>query len=98
MTLNDDCVTSSVKPSSSDGGGDACIHCGFIQKSTRIFVEGNKDIRLNRCENCHELIDKYVEYELITIIFDLLLLKTKAFIHILFNYINRSGILNVIIN
>lgn len=74
---------------------NVCTHCGFMQDHTSIYSEGKKDIRLNRCENCHELIDKYVEYEFTTIMFDLLLLKTKAFIHVLFNYVNRSNLLNV---
>ncbi|KAG2382564.1 hypothetical protein C9374_005144 [Naegleria lovaniensis] len=72
-----------------------CINCGHIQQHTPIYSkQGQKDIRLNHCEKCNGLIDKLVEYEMTTIVFDLLLLKTKAFIHVLFNYLDRSKIVN----
>lgn len=76
-----------------------CINCGYIQQHTPIYSkQGQKDIRLNHCEKCNGLIDKFVEYEMTTIVFDLLLLKTKAFIHVLFNYLDRSKILNVCVD
>ena len=76
--------------------GVVCVNCGHEQERTPIYTQKSKnDIRLNHCEKCNGLIDKFVEYELTTITFDLILLKTKAFRHVLFNYLERSVLLNV---
>lgn len=40
---------------------------------------------LNFQENCKEIADKYVEYDIVIIIIDLVLLNTMAYRHILLN-------------
>ena len=46
---------------------------------------GNQGIRLTRCKACGEVADKYVEYELLLVMMDVLLHRRAAFIHIVNN-------------
>lgn len=49
------------------------------------FSKGN--IRLTTCAKCGKIADKYVEFEPILLILDLLLLKIQVYRHLLFNRI-----------
>lgn len=61
-----------------------CVECGSpVPHAFREYGKGN--IRLTRCDNCHCLADKYVEFEFIIIFLDLLLLRPQVYRHLLFN-------------
>jgi hypothetical protein len=67
-----------------------CVECGAAVESVyKEFSKGN--IRLTRCEACGKLADKYVEFELILLVLDLLLHKTQVYRHILFNRIAKHS-------
>ncbi|KAL9641471.1 hypothetical protein ABK040_013396 [Willaertia magna] len=66
-----------------------CVQCGHHQKETSLVSE-QKEIRLNHCEKCEKIIDPYLEYELMIITLDLLLQKTKAYRHVIFNFLNGN--------
>ncbi|CAH1975655.1 unnamed protein product [Acanthoscelides obtectus] len=61
-----------------------CINCG-----SRIFSLYKKYsetvLKLTDCNICGRIADKYVEYDTVIIIIDLILLNTGAYRHILFN-------------
>jgi len=46
---------------------------------------GRGNIRLSRCHKCNKLADKYVEFEMVIIFLDLVLLTPQVYRHILFN-------------
>lgn len=61
-----------------------CIHCGNrvreLYKKYSLSV-----IKMRNCEHCHEIADKYIEFEPIIIAIDLALLSRPAYRHVLFN-------------
>ncbi|XP_010422711.1 PREDICTED: protein arv1 homolog [Camelina sativa] len=66
-----------------------CVECGHKAKSLFIqYSPGN--FRLMKCENCEEVADEYVECELMIIFIDLILHKTKAYRHLLYNVVNQG--------
>lgn len=61
-----------------------CVECGT--EVDNLYVEfslGN--INLTRCANCKLVADKYIEYELILVVIDIILHRIQAYRHILFN-------------
>ncbi|XP_044756609.1 protein ARV1 isoform X1 [Coccinella septempunctata] len=61
-----------------------CINCG--SKVENLFRKYSPTVlKLTNCEKCHRVADKYVEYDVIIIIIDLILLQQRAYRHILFN-------------
>ncbi|XP_023636200.1 protein arv1 homolog [Capsella rubella] len=67
-----------------------CVECGHKAKSLLIqYSPGN--FRLMKCENCEEVADEYVECELMIIFIDLILHKTKAYRHLLYNVVNQES-------
>ncbi|KAG7619264.1 Arv1 protein [Arabidopsis suecica] len=75
-----------------------CVECGHKVKSLFIqYSPGN--FRLMKCENCEEVADEYVECELLIIFIDLILHKTKAYRHLLYNVVNQeSANVQVLVN
>jgi hypothetical protein len=70
-----------------------CIECGLpVSQLYKEYGPGN--IRLAQCEACSEFVDKYVEFDLILIFIDLVLLKRQAYRHMIFNRIsfNEHGL------
>lgn len=64
-----------------------CVECGKpIQHVMKIFGDvDNHNIRLTRCRYCRKSADKYVEYEYMLILIDLILHKIQVYRHIIFN-------------
>lgn len=48
-------------------------------------IDINHDIRLTRCKACKEVADKYVEYEFLLVIIDVMLHRSAAIIHVVNN-------------
>eukprot|EP00921_Rhytidocystis_pertsovi_P020649 GHVQ01032950.1.p1 GENE.GHVQ01032950.1~~GHVQ01032950.1.p1 ORF type:complete len:467 (+),score=46.53 GHVQ01032950.1:194-1594(+) len=69
-----------------------CVECGFpVNDIYRDF--GNSNIRLTRCSHCGETADKYIEYDSLILLLELILHKQQAYRHVLFNrlkYIDRG--------
>ncbi|KAJ4967886.1 hypothetical protein NE237_014587 [Protea cynaroides] len=66
-----------------------CVHCGFGVKT--LFVQYSPgNIRLMKCENCKVVADEYIECEIMILLIDLILLKRKAYRHLLYNMLNRE--------
>lgn len=53
------------------------------------YSEGN--IKLTRCSNCSAVADKYIEYETVLVLIDVVLHRKKAYRHILFNRHQLDG-------
>lgn len=64
--------------------GLICINCG---KQVRGLYKkySSSVIKMRNCEHCHEVADKYIEFEPIIIAIDLVLLSRPAYRHVLFN-------------
>ncbi|KAJ6802510.1 protein arv1-like protein isoform X2 [Iris pallida] len=61
-----------------------CVNCGHdIGKLFVQYSPGN--IRLMKCENCNAVADPYIECEFMILLIDLILHKTKAYRHLLYN-------------
>ncbi|XP_050294060.1 protein ARV1 [Anthonomus grandis grandis] len=61
-----------------------CIHCG--EKTQTLFKKYSETVlKLTECKNCGKTADKYVEYDIVIIIIDLILLKNIAYRHLLLN-------------
>ncbi|GBG26957.1 Protein arv1-like [Hondaea fermentalgiana] len=62
-----------------------CVECG-AQGPGAAFVEYSPgNIKLKRCEDCGQVVDKYVEFEDLLVGVDVLLHKTSAHRHVIFN-------------
>ncbi|PKI62990.1 hypothetical protein CRG98_016629, partial [Punica granatum] len=68
-----------------------CVQCGhgigtlFVQ-----YSPGN--IRLMKCERCKSVADEYIECELMILLIDLILHKTKAYRHLLYNVLLQETV------
>jgi hypothetical protein len=64
-----------------------CIECGHQVPTLFKLYGGSQlgNIRLAQCDQCHEFVDKYLEFDLIVIFLDLVLLKKAAYRHMVFN-------------
>lgn len=78
----------------SEKHGPVCVVCGNAIDSLYIeYSQGN--IRLTRCEKCGKVADKYVEYEFILVLIDLILHRRQAFRHFLFNRLNPKNMMKL---
>lgn len=50
------------------------------------------NIRLTRCSKCGKVADKYVEYELLLVLTDVVLHKRPAVRHMLFNRLSENSL------
>jgi len=74
--------------------GFVCIEC--MEQVDSLFVEfnkGNGNIKLTRCQRCGHVADKYIEYELVLVLIDVILHRTAAFRHLFYNR-NASSSIN----
>ena len=62
-----------------------CVECMCDENSSlyKKYSEGN--LRLTRCIRCGSFVDRYVEYDGVLIVLDLVLHKNPAYRHLLFN-------------
>lgn len=61
-----------------------CVGCGRHVKTLYMqYSPGN--IRLMKCDTCKAVADPYIECEFMIILIDLILHKTRAYRHLLFN-------------
>ena len=66
-----------------------CVQCGTRSNDPLYKEYGQRshsgNIRLTRCQVCDERLDKYLEYDPVLIIIDLILHKIEVYRHLLFN-------------
>nr|XP_031843681.1 protein ARV1 [Nomia melanderi]XP_031843682.1 protein ARV1 [Nomia melanderi] len=61
-----------------------CVNCGAkIEELYRSYCENV--LKLLECDNCGYLADKYIEYDPVIILVDLILLDKRAYRHFLYN-------------
>ncbi|KAL6636807.1 hypothetical protein ACP70R_024379 [Stipagrostis hirtigluma subsp. patula] len=75
---------------SAEGEGPRCVGCG--QRVRTLFVQYSPgNIRLMKCDNCKAVADPYIECEFMIILIDLILHKTRAYRHLLFNKLGMGS-------
>lgn len=63
-----------------------CVECGCEENGSSSYVQYSEgSIRLKRCVRCAKLVDKYIEFEWILIIIDIILFRVQAYRHVLRN-------------
>ena len=63
-----------------------CVECGCEDNGNTAYVQYSEgSIRLKRCVRCSQLVDKYIEFEWILIIIDIILFRVQAYRHVLRN-------------
>ncbi|OEL23450.1 hypothetical protein BAE44_0015525 [Dichanthelium oligosanthes] len=79
-----------------EGEGPRCVGCGGRVKT--LFVQYSPgNIRLMKCDNCKAVADPYIECEFMIILIDLILHKTRAYRHILFNKLSIGSSVDKVI-
>lgn len=79
-----------LKADQHPNGTFVCIHCGEKNKSLYSNFGGD-EVGLNKCIACSKIIDKYIEYDLLLIIIDILLHRSTIYRHLI---LNRFSCLN----
>ncbi|XP_062212615.1 LOW QUALITY PROTEIN: protein ARV 2-like [Phragmites australis] len=70
--------------------GPRCVGCG--RRVRTLFVQYSQgNIRLMKCDNCKAVADPYIECEFMIILIDLILHKTRAYRHLLFNKLSMGS-------
>uniref|UniRef100_A0ACD5X804 Uncharacterized protein n=1 Tax=Avena sativa TaxID=4498 RepID=A0ACD5X804_AVESA len=73
-----------MEDAKTEGEAPRCVGCGRRVKT--LFVQYSPgNIRLMKCDNCKAVADPYIECEFMIILIDLILHKTRAYRHLLFN-------------
>jgi len=61
-----------------------CVECGA--QVPNLYMEfSHENIKLTRCVACNQVADKYIEYELVLVVIDIILHRIQAYRHVLFN-------------
>jgi len=67
-----------------------CVECGARAEET--YKQYSMDIiKLTQCGKCSENVDKYIEYDFVLVLLDILLHKSQAYRHVLFNVKTKSA-------
>uniref|UniRef100_A0A7N1A458 Protein ARV n=1 Tax=Kalanchoe fedtschenkoi TaxID=63787 RepID=A0A7N1A458_KALFE len=67
-----------------------CVQCEFPVE--RLFVQYSPgNIRLMKCPRCKQVADEYIECEIMIVLIDLILHKTKAYRHLLHNVLSQGS-------
>uniref|UniRef100_A0A0D9ZE14 Protein ARV n=1 Tax=Oryza glumipatula TaxID=40148 RepID=A0A0D9ZE14_9ORYZ len=75
---------SGLSPQEGEEERPRCVGCGRRVKTLYMqYSPGN--IRLMKCDTCKAVADPYIECEFMIILIDLILHKTRAYRHLLFN-------------
>ncbi|XGW09889.1 hypothetical protein V3C99_011839 [Haemonchus contortus] len=61
-----------------------CVNC--MEPSTSLYQRYSEGvIRLSNCKKCGEVVDKYVEYDTMLVVIDLIIHNISAYRHLLYN-------------
>jgi hypothetical protein len=62
-----------------------------------LYVEySEKNFRLTRCSQCGQVADKYIEFELVLVLLDILLHRKPAYRHLMYNRYSQSVTIRVV--
>ncbi|XP_047545858.1 protein ARV1 isoform X2 [Vanessa atalanta] len=61
-----------------------CVNCG-VAASALYKTYGPSVLKLTKCESCKGVIDKYIEYDPVIVMIDLVLMSKEAQRHIIYN-------------
>lgn len=61
-----------------------CVNCGYFGYKS-LYDNFGHDVGLIHCKQCSNIIDKYIEYDSLLIIIDLLLHRQSVYRHLIFN-------------
>ncbi|EIW71372.1 hypothetical protein TREMEDRAFT_67728 [Tremella mesenterica DSM 1558] len=62
-----------------------CVHCAYPTQHVYTTYSTKSNIRLGVCERCNQFIDPLIEHPPLLLLLDLILLKPRVYLHILFN-------------
>ena len=65
--------------------GAVCVECGEPATVLREVRASSTSIRLSRCGSCGQIADKYVEFDTLLVLLDMLLHRTSVYRHLLCN-------------
>lgn len=60
-----------------------CVNCGV--EASALYRTYGTVIKLTKCENCKGFVDKYIEYDPVIVMIDLILISKEAQRHVLYN-------------
>ena len=82
-----------------------CIECGGWNDETLYKKYKGGAIQLNQCVrefvlwcdhylqvHCHEFIDKYIEYDSVILLLDIMLFRIQSYLHVIFNYSIKTSV------
>ncbi|XP_069355424.1 protein ARV1 isoform X2 [Maniola hyperantus] len=61
-----------------------CVNCG-VAAAALYRNYGPSVLKLTKCENCKGIVDKYIEYDPVIVVIDLVLMSREAQRHIIYN-------------
>ncbi|KAK1923635.1 Arv1-like family-domain-containing protein [Papiliotrema laurentii] len=62
-----------------------CVHCAYPAKHLYTTYKTKSNIRLGVCPRCDRFLDPLIEHDPLILLLDLILLKPRVFLHLLFN-------------
>lgn len=63
-----------------------CVNCGDYKKDGKLFIKyNNSSYKLLDCDKCGKVIDKYIEYDNLNILINIILLKRGVYRHLVYN-------------
>ena len=68
-----------------------CVECGADNAHLCEQISPSV-LKLSQCEACDGVVDRYIEYDGVLVLLDMLLLKTPVYRHIVFN---RRSVQNI---
>lgn len=72
-----------------------CVECGNPQIKRLYSEYKSSHITLTVCPVCHNVADKYIEYDRVLLFIDILLLKPQAYRHLAFNLTEEQLLANL---
>lgn len=62
-----------------------CVECGEKSKQLYSTFPGSGILKIQHCARCHNVVDKYIEFDVTLLFLDVVLLRASALRHILCN-------------
>ena len=67
-----------------------CVNCGEFVPNGKLFIKyNNNSYKLLDCNKCGKIIDKYIEYDHLNILINIILLKKGVYTHLVYNSIDE---------
>ncbi|XBW36374.1 hypothetical protein QEN19_001953 [Hanseniaspora menglaensis] len=67
-----------------------CVNCGDFKANQRLYIKyNNNSYKLLDCDKCGKVIDKYIEYDNLNLLINIILLKRGVYRHLVYNNDNN---------